>query len=440
MPDRTFNFQSLTGANVPVEQVAGQVQQTVARNTPASAPPIRVRLRKLDIANGTMSFADYSMQPNFEARIDALQGAITNLSSLPDEAAAFDLKGQVIDQYSPVAINGSMNLAGYDRQTDMRLTFRNIELPVFNPYSGRYAGYAIARGKLTTELSYKIVNRALQADHHIVIDQLEWGQPTNSKEAVPLPVRLAAVLLKDRHGVIDLKLPLTGSLDDPKFRIWPIVWQIVGNIIEKAITAPFSLIGSLFEGADKAQYVDFAPGTATLPAGSNEALGALAKALTERPELQLDIPSAPAIQEDAFAIADTEIDKQAMGDDAARGFASLDADDQHDDLEDLYESKLGKSPAYPEFTPDALKAVSDKTDLDEDDRRQSLETQWLRAQLRTSFAPSSAQLTALGAARAKAIRDALLADGKVDPARVFTATDLKATATGGHSRVELKIK
>jgi hypothetical protein len=440
MPDRTFNFQSLTGANVPVEQVAGQVQQTVARNTPAAAPPVRVRLRKLDIANGTMSFADYSMQPNFEARIDAMQGAITNLSSLPDEAAAFDLKGQVIDQYSPVAINGSMNLAGYDRQTDMRLSFRNIELPVFNPYSGRYAGYAIAKGKLTTELSYKIVNRALQADHHIIIDQLEWGQPTNSKEAVPLPVRLAAVLLKDRHGVIDLKLPLTGSLDDPKFRIWPIVWQIVGNIIEKAITAPFSLIGSLFEGADKAQYVDFAPGAATLPAGSGEALGALAKALTERPELQLDIPSAPAIQEDAFAIADTEIDKQAMGDDAAKGFASLDADDQHDDLEDVYESKLGKSPAYPDFTPEALKAVSDKADLDEDDRRQSLETQWLRAQLRTSFAPSGTQLTALGAARAKAIRDALLADGKVDPARVFTATDLKATATGGHSRVELKIK
>jgi uncharacterized protein involved in outer membrane biogenesis len=440
MPDRTFNFQSLTGAKVPVEQVAGQVQQTVARATPAAAPPVRVRLRKLDIADGVMSFADYSMQPNFEARIDALQGAITNLSSLPDEAAAFDLTGQVIDQYSPVAINGSMNLAGYDRQTDMRLSFRNIELPVFNPYSGRYAGYAIAKGKLTTELSYKIVNRALQADHHIVIDQLEWGQATNSKEAVPLPIRLAAALLKDRKGVIDLKLPLTGSLDDPKFRIWPIIWQIVGNVIEKAITAPFSLIGSLFEGADKAQYVDFAPGAATLPAGSADALGALAKALRDRPALQLDIPAAPGIQEDAFAIADTEIDKQAMGEDAAKGFASLDADDQHDDLEDLYESKLGKDPAYPEFPPEALKTVSDKTDLDEDDRRQILQTQWLRAQLRTSFAPPAAQLAALGAARAKAIRDALLADGKVDPARVFTATDLKATATAGHARVELKNK
>jgi hypothetical protein len=129
-----------------------------------------------------------------------------------------------------------------------------------------------------------------------------------------------------------------------------------------------------------------------------------------------------------------------MGDDAAKGFASLDADDQHDDLEDLYESKLGKDPAYPEFSPEALKAVSGNADLDEDDRRQLLETQWLRAQLRAAFAPSSAQLAALGTARAQAIRNALLADGKVDPARIFTATALKATAAGGHTRVELKIK
>lgn len=447
MPDRTFNFQSLMAAKTGAEPAAALTavsapapQTVVVRTSAPAAPAVRVRLRKLDIAGGVMSFADYSMQPNFEARIDAMQGSITNLSSQPTDPATFDLKGQVIDQYSPVSITGSMNLAGYDRQTDMRLTFRNIELPVFNPYSGRYAGYAIAKGKLTTELSYKIVNRALTADHHIVIDQLEWGQATNSKEAVPLPVRLAASLLKDRHGVIDLKLPLTGSLDDPKFRIWPIIWQIVGNVIEKAITAPFALIGSLFEGADKAQYVDFTPGAATLPAGSADALGALAKALNERPELALDIPAAPGIREDAYAIADSAIDKQAMGEDAAKGFASLDADDQHDDLEDVYEAKLGKSPAYPEFTADALKAVSDKSDLDEDDRRQILETQWLRAQLRTSFAPPSAQLAALGTARAQAIRDALLADGKIDPARVFLAGNLAATAASGHSRVELKIK
>jgi hypothetical protein len=157
--------------------------------------------------------------------------------------------------------------------------------------------------------------------------------------------------------------------------------------------------------------------------------------------LQLDIPAAPGIREDALAIADATIDAQAVGDGAPnRGFATLDADDQHDDLEKLYKKKLGKKPAYPDFTPDALKAASDNAALDEDNRRQLLEAAWLRDQLRIAFAPDNAELVTLGQTRAKAINDALLAGGSVDPARLFLAGDLAAAANAGHSRVELKIK
>lgn len=453
LPNGTFNFQSLTANNTPEQQANNTPEQQVVIQAPtkaapgaavataAPAPEVQVRIKRFDIADGTMNFADHSQQPNFEANINALQGTISNISNLPTDVATIDLKGQVIDQYSPVTINGSMNLLGYDRQTDMHLTFRNIDLPVFNPYSGRYAGYAIARGKLTTELTYKIGNRVLHADHHVIIDQLKWGQATGSKEAVPLPIRLATALLKDRKGVIDLNLPVTGSLDDPKFRIWPVVWQIVGNVTKKAVTSPFRLVGSLFAGADKAQYVDFSPGSAELPAGSGDALGSLAKAMADRPELELSIPAAPTTKEDALAIADAEINKQAMGNNTNNeGFAALDAEDQHKNLVNLYESKLGKSPEYPDFTLDDLKAASNKDDVDEAGRRRILETQWLRTQLRAAFAPSSTQLAALGAARAKAIRDALLSEGKVDAAQVFMASDLTATATDGRSRVELKIK
>jgi hypothetical protein len=234
---------------------------------------------------------------------------------------------------------------------------------------------------------------------------------------------------------------VTGSLDDPQFSIWPVVWKIVGNVVEKAVTAPFRAIGALFEGAEQAQFVDFTPGSAALPAGSSDALGALAKALTDRPELQLDIPAAPGIREDALAIADAAIDAQAVGDGAPNGgFAALDVDDQHDHLEKLYRKKLGKKPAYTDFTPDALKAASDNAALDEGNRRQLLEAAWLRDQLRTAFAPANAELATLGQARAKAIRDALLAGGSVDPGRLFLAGDLAAAANEGHSRVELKIK
>jgi Domain of Unknown Function (DUF748) len=439
LADRSFNFAPL----VPPTTAPTAAVTSVSIKAAPGKPAWMVQLKQLGISGGSMGFSDLSITPNFSARVDELKGTIANITNAPGQTAAIDLSGQVIDQFSPVTIKGSMDLSAYDRRTDMHLAFRNIELPVFNPYSGRYAGYAIAKGKLTTELSYQIDNRALKADHHVIIDQLQWGQATASKDAVPLPVRLATALLKDSKGVIDLDLPVTGSLDDPKFSIWPIVWQVVGNVIEKAVTAPFRLIGSLFEGADKAQYIDFAPGSAGLPQGSAEALGALAKALKQRPELKLDIPAGPGIREDATAVADAAIDQALLAKDNGKvtSVAALDADDQHDRLEDLYRAKLGKKPAFPDFPADALKAAPGaKPNAGDDDRRALLEIQWLRGELRTSFMPGNTELAALGTARATAVRNALLADGSVDAARVFLAAGMSEAANDGHSRMELKFE
>ena len=447
LPDRSFNFTPLVppkaGATATAPVQPAPASATVPIQAAPAKPAFIVQVKKLNISGGSMGFSDLSIQPNFSARIDALRGTIANITNAAGQSATMDLNGQVIDQFSPVTIKGSMDLLAYDRHTDMQLAFHNIELPVFNPYSGRYAGYAIAKGKLTTELSYKIENRALKADHHVIIDQLEWGQATDSKEAVPLPIRFATALLKDSKGVIDLDLPVTGSLDDPKFSIWPIVWQVVGNVIEKAVTAPFRLIGSLFAGADKAQYIDFAPGSASLPQGSAEALGALAKALNQRPALKLDIPAGPGIREDATAVADAAIDKTLLAKDAGKvaSVSALAADDQHDRLVDLYRAKLGKKPAIPDFPADALKAAPGaKPDASDDDRRTLLESEWLRTELRKSFTPSNAELAALGTARANAVRTALLADGSVDPARVFMAAGATESADSGHSRMELKFE
>ncbi len=154
-----------------------------------------------------------------------------------------------------MTIAGEIQIFAFDRHTDIGMKFENIPLPIFNPYSGRFAGYNIAKGSLTTDLQYLIEDRKLDAKHHIRIDQLEWGEATESKEAVPLPIKLATSLLKDVDGVIDLDVPVTGTLDDPKFRIGPIVWQIIKNILVKAVTAPFRLLGSLFKGAEDAQFV-----------------------------------------------------------------------------------------------------------------------------------------------------------------------------------------
>jgi hypothetical protein len=431
LPDRSFNFAALMTRATAEAKPPAQA---------ASKPAFPIKLKRLDIEGGSIQFADFSIDPNFQAPIDALQGSITNIGTAPDAIATIDLKGQVIDQFSPVTVTGTANLLGYDRNTNIKLAFRNIELPVFNPYSGHYAGYAIAKGKLSTEFTYKIVNRALGADHHVTIDQLEWGNATDSKDRVTWPIRLATALLKDRNGVIDLDVPVAGSLDDPTFRFGPLIWKVLGNILEKIVTAPFSLIGSLFSGADKAQFVEFAPGSPALPAGAADSLAALAKALDARPALQLDIPAGPAGKEDADHLADARIDALLMAREIKRGrpanVAALSPDDQHDRLSDLYETILKKSPEFPAAPPppDGAKAA------DQDRQNLVRENQWMRGELRKSFLPPNAELAALGSARGTAVRDALLAKASIDPARVFLTTNEVGEDNKDTVRLELKLR
>jgi hypothetical protein len=439
MPDRTLNLAAVTGsAQAPPQQP----QPTAAApppSAPAAGPAMPFALKQLVIDRGTMEFADQSIDPNFQVRIEALQGAVFNLSNKPDAIVDVDLTGQVIDRFSPASIKGSMNPFAFDRQTDMKLAFRNIELPLFNPYSGRYAGYAIAKGKLTTELAYRIDNRMLKADHHVVIDQLQWGAATDSKEKAPIPVRLATALLKDKNGVIDLDVPVTGSMDDPKFKIWPIIWQIVGNTLEKAAVAPFRMIGGLFAGAEKAQFVDFEPGSATLPPDAAQALGALGKGLAQKHEVSLDVPAGAGLAVDATALADHRIDEALL---AQKGKPASSADLKPDErlarLKTLYKARFHQNPEFPKPAPPAAgQAAPAKVSPQE---RKVDEMAWLQDRLRPAFTPSAGELQALGEMRARAVRDALLAENGVDPTQVFMTPQTVATLEEGHVRIALKLR
>jgi len=102
------------------------------------------------------------------------------------------------------------------------------------------------------------------------------------------PVTTAVSLLKDRNGQINLDVPLSGSLDDPKFSVWPIIWQVIVNLITKAVTAPFALLGSS-RGRRRARLRGFDPGSADITAAAEKKLNVLVKALDERPVLKMDI-------------------------------------------------------------------------------------------------------------------------------------------------------
>lgn len=417
-------------AKVRREALDARAAKRLEARASRTEPDFPVTLDRLAFEGGRLEFSDFSITPNFAATIEALRGRVDGLTNRPGRAAKVELDGHVISPNSPVVIRGALDPLDVTDQTDLSMAFRNIELPVFNPYSGRYAGYAIARGKLTTELHYRIVRDALNADHHVVIDQLEWGEATNSKDKVPIPIRLATSLLKDKNGVIDLNVPVTGSLEDPKFRVWPIVWQVVKNLFSKAASSPFQALAAAFPGVEGARYVDFAPGSAVLPAGAAQAFSALPPAFADRPTLNLDVPAGPGIDADAEALALRRMSELMMAKDQKRRpdakFEDLPPAQRLDRLRDLYRTTFGKPPEFPE-----TEARGEAQTLE---RIEGL-TKSLEARLR----PDAGALAALGQARAKAVSEALVAAG-LDPSRVFVNTNLQPALDGDRVRMELSIR
>jgi hypothetical protein len=413
------------------------------KKSPARASaPMPMAIKKVRIQDGLVNFTDLSVSPNFSAAIQKLDGGVLGLSSKPGSRASVDLHGAV-DAFSPVSIKGDVNLLSAALYTDLGMDFRNMELSIFNPYSGKFAGYDISKGKLTTELHYKVDGRKLDAQHHVVIDQLEFGDRTNSKDAVSLPIKLAVALLKDRNGVIDLSLPVTGSLDDPKFRLAPIIWKVLLNILEKAVTAPFALLGSLFGGGPDLQYIDFRPGASTLDVSQEDKVKAIVKALAGRPQLKIEVPIAWVPELDRPALIDAELESK-LRDAAAQAaphkkegsgapapaFAGLDPGTQLDVLTRLYRDDLGAEPKY----PDAVTAIHQKPG------QISAKIDFLTGALREHVTVTDQRFEALGEQRAQAVQRALLTDTEIDPARVFLVANDKAVAKDGAVRFELSLR
>ena len=415
-----------------------------ARTAPAASaastpPPMPMAVKKIVLHASQANFADLTVQPNFATGIQNIEGTVVGLSSKANSRAKVDIHGGV-DAFSPVSITGEVNVLGPALYTDLALSFRNMELSTFNPYSGKFAGYNITKGKLTTELHYKVDGRKLDAQHHITVDQLEFGAKTASKDAVSLPIKLAVALLKDRNGVIDLDIPVSGTLDDPTFRLGPIIWKVFVNLLEKAVTAPFALLGSLFGGGPDLQFIDFQPGAADLDAAAADKGRAMVKALTERPQLKIEVPIAwvgdldrPALVEAHFAAQIRQAQSGKAGKKSAAAgpdFPQWDPAAKVELLTQLYAKDVGGEPKYPE----AVTSIKTKPEL------AAAKAAYLSQALHERIAITDTDLTALGQQRAMAVQQALLTGTQIDPARVFLVVNDKAKNDNGKVRLEMSLK
>lgn len=407
--DRTTSVDDLL-----IPQPAGSPQKASNTST-SSAKPLGIHIGEIAINDGSANFADFSLTPNFATAIQQLNGRIGTIDNRQPKPANVDIKGKV-DRYAPVTIKGALNPFDPMASLDIATSFKRVELTTLTPYSGKFAGYRIRKGRLNLDLHYLITKGQLKAENKLVLEQLQLGEKVDSPDAVDLPIRLAVALLKDTEGKISIELPISGDLNNPQFSVMPIVWQTLRNLVMRAAQAPFKFIGGLVSGGDAQDLgsVAFTPGSNDLSSDAKGALDKLASALKARPELRLEIEGTSAQSSDGPLIAEQRLEReyqatyykmlQRRGDKVPAQATQLQVPDDEKPamLEAIYRSRLKQQP------PAQWEQLSRKERTDN-----------LRNAVITSWAESPLLLRQLGQARASSIKDYLVDQGKLEDQRVY---------------------
>lgn len=438
--DGRLNLQDIVRTSGEPAKAAEGAQPVVAAKAPEPAPgakqaAVPIRIGKVTLQGGTVNFSDFFVKPNYTVNVTKVAGRVSGLSSTDDSVADLELRGSYANS-APVQVVGKLNPLAAKSFLDIQAEVKGVDLVAFTPYSGKYAGYEIDKGKLSLNVAYKLENKQLTADNRLFIDQLTFGDKVESPDATKLPVNLAIALLKNNRGEIDLNLPISGSLDDPEFSIGGLVVKVIINLFVKAVTSPFALLGSMFGGGEELSNIEFGPGRSTFDDAATKRLEALAKALKERDSLKLEITGR----------ADPETDKEGIKRVAIE--RAVKAEKLKDQLkkggEGTSVDAVTVDPAeYPVYLQRAYKETKFPKPRNLIGMQKDLPVEEMEKLMLTNLPATDEDVQQLALRRAENVQSWLIEEGKVPQERIFLIepkTEAGDKDKGKGSRVDFSLR
>ncbi len=426
--ERQLNF-----AQAVIEQ-----PPTAEAGADEAGDPLVFRLGTSFIEDGSVDFADLSLPLRFRTEVREFGGKISALASDTRQPSELDFEGRV-GKFGQAKLTGQLIALDPLAKSAVRVEFVNVNMPDLSPYTVDFAGRKIAAGKLNLDLDYRFEKSQLVGKNQIVIEKIKLGDKVDNPDALDLPLGLAVALLSDTNGVIDMKLTIEGDVDDPEFSARSIVGKALANLLVKAVTSPFRLLGGLVGGGEDVdlQNISFEPGELALSPPEEEKLTQLGAALAQRPGLELSIPGAYAAQVDTEGLAEARVDAAAR--------AEVEA--ETGDSDELLAERAGK--AYENLARERLPELSLR-DLrkqfevqDDDPETPDFDTlaylSEIKRQLIAAEPVSEAELQALGDARAAAVTDYLSTSAGLPPERL-RAADTVAVEPGKENQVTITLE
>lgn len=473
----------MTGSNAPAASPKPAPKKTRKRapmiamptNLLASAQGLpKISIGAIVFTNAHLDYVDRSLKPGVALSVDQVAGSIAGLSTEDLSRANVKLTG-LVGGTAPMEISGQINPLSKKEFSDVKVIFHGIELIPTSPYSGRFLGYRLNKGKLSLDLHYRLAEGKLKGQNLVTVDQLMLGDRVESPDATSLPVKLGIAILKDRSGKIELDVPVEGTLGDPEFRLGKVITRALLNVLTKIVTSPFSALGAVFGGkGEEISYQDFAPGQAALLPTNREKLDTLVQGLFDRPGLQLEIEGSVDADADRAALRQSKLRQEWR----MKKWLSLRKSErsrltpeQIEFSEEDYAGYIKESHAAA-FSPAAVAArgitagtnappapgnavpirgqipmTTDNTQkgaaaLLKDSRKSApiIPAQDMESQLMSLIEVTAGDLALLGQQRAQQVQQYILQTGKVEAERLFLAENSHPEQTTKGSRVYLHLR
>ena len=407
---------------------SAEVKKSDSNATQNSFP---LKIAKLSVNMGSAKFADLSIPIKFRTHIHDLNGIIYSISNTPGETTLIDILGE-IDKYGAMKLKGSLDSSNPKKFTDLDLSFSNLELNSFSGYSASFAGHEIESGKLYLDLGYDVVNSDIKGENSIIIKQMKLGAEVEDENVTSIPLGFIIGLLEDSDGVIDIDMPVEGNIDEPDFKYGTLVFKTLTNLLWKAVTSPFSFLGSMMGiDGDALAYGEFEAGQDNILPPEREKLDQIAKMMIKRPKLSLGIAGRYDEKLDTEALQLEKLISLVVKKSGIKNRDEHESAMTDDMLEDIYDEMKDD---------DVLDKIEEE--LEKKYKDEELEVAYHKALVRETIAiqaVSKEELISLAQSRSKMMKNYLALEKNIDSARV-NLLEVKNVDESSEKYVKIKLE
>jgi hypothetical protein len=216
-----------------------------------------------------------------------------------------------------------------------------------------------------------------------------------------------------------------------------VILKVLVNLISKAATSPFSLLGAAFGGGEELSYVEFDYGSSVIPESSAKKLETVAKAFRDRPSLKMDVEGHVDLEKDKDGLKqyffNNKLRVQKLKETVKKGSPPIPVDEVK--IEPAEYGKYLKMAYKEEKFPKPKNFIGMAKDLPVAE---------MEKLMLTHIEVKEGDLRTLASRRSMKVKDAILRSGQVEPERIFIlepkslAPEKKEKSKD--SRVDLKLK